>query len=306
MKIILLFISILSFGSNLLAQNNTFPTDNAIWTNQMRTYYLDNDGIPVFTTEWITKYCVSGIDTTINAINYTEVDICTALNSTYHGAIREDAGQIFFVPVDSTSEFLLYDFTLNVGESAYVLIQLPWGQPHEYIMDSVQVDYVDTIIVNNSPRRVINAGEYSWIEGIGATSGLFMEPYSNVSNYFIDLICVSTDDTIVYDYGNLNSGPLAQGIPGNCDLALTIDETDIASAISVYPSPTTGSIAVEIKGDNQIKTIRLINSIGQEISTITNLSSGITEFDIAGPTGIYFIEIYTEDNQKTVQKIIKH
>lgn len=304
MKNIYLVTLLFLVCSKTQAQNNTFPTDQTIWINQHRSYYLDENSFPVYTSENITKYCLNGIDTMINSIHYTEINTCDALTSNYHGAIRENAGQVFFVPSDSTSEFLLYDFNLNTGATADVLFQFGNTPHHSYSIHTVQIGNVDTILVNNQPRRRINVGGYNWIEGIGSTSGLFTEAYGNISNYFVDLICMSSDDTTLYSYG---SGHLEHGTPGVCDLYLTVPDCDIANHdVTIFPNPTTGRLFIEEANQMYITRIRIMNSLGQVISSYFPNKSRYANIQIEGKPGLYLIEVYSKNGKKTTHKVLKH
>ena len=290
-----------SFIAGNYAQNS-FPTDSAIWANRYQMYYFDNSTSTLhITVETYTKYCLYGTDTTINAANYNEIYTCTAFDSSYHGAIRENSGQVFFVPADSTTEFLLYDFTLNVGDSVEVILLSSYQD--EYIIRQLEVQLIDSGLVNGSLRKRISFGGYSWIEGIGCTSGLFMEPYSNVSNYFLDLMCFSIDDTTVY---TKDQGPLAQGIQGACDLFLSLPDQPMSeSKVQVFPNPTSGCINIEIEDQTSVLSIRIYNHLGEIISTFDNKKNNLSFIDIEGSAGIYFMEIQAQNGSKTTRKIVK-
>ena len=304
MKNLILPTLILLLNLTLTAQTNTFPTTDAIWVNRFQNYYHNDAGNQIFYNERFTKYCVNGVDTTINSIIYTELNKCSAINSNYHGAIREDLGKIYFMPADSTSEFLLYDFAANVGETIDILIQSGSDSAVSYWINSVSIDAVDSIMVNNQLRRRLTVDANYWIEGIGCTSGLFMEPHYFQSNYSLDLYCMSSDGTNLYDM--TNGGPNQQGVGGACDLYLAINDNEIlTNSISIFPNPTAGKVMVELSNQQSLKQVKIINSQGQIIQSLKSLNNKYLDLEITGAAGIYFMEIYTEDHQKTVQKIVK-
>lgn len=305
MKIATTLFLFLFVSLNIRAQNNPFPTDNATWTNRHQEYYYDSNTSTLhITNEQYSKFCVNGSDTLINATNYNEIFACDLTGSNYFGAFREDSGQIYFVPADSTNEFLLYDFTLNEGDFQDVIVQDVWD--NSFSIANTQISSVDTITVNNTQRRLLYTNDgFSWVEGIGSSTGLFKGNGANVSNYFIDLICVSDNSTIIYDFDNGNGGPLAQGVSGTCDLALSIDETDNTSDFSIYPNPTNGLLNIKIMDNSEIETIRLTNNLGQVILTFNAIETGITTFEMDGPSGIYFIELIAIDGKKTIQKVVR-
>ena len=162
-SVALLFILI---NPNLsVAQYHPFPIDNGIWVNQERTYYLDQNNFPIYTTSWIDKYCASGNDTIINFISYKQIDFCSSISSTYHGALRYDIGQVYFVPKDSLNEFLLYDFSLNIGNTVEVIIQNGAGSSADYSFASLTINNIDTVTVNGTQRRRFQNDGSDWIEG---------------------------------------------------------------------------------------------------------------------------------------------
>ena len=79
------------------------------------------------------------------------------------------------------------------------------------------------------------------------------------------------------------------------------------NSIPVYPNPTSGIFIVEISAQDAVKSLELINSIGQSILTFSSLNySEQLEVNIENEdNGIYFIRI-TTDNKVFLQKIIKN
>ena len=61
---------------------------------------------------WFTAEQLNG-DTVINSLNYKKI----FENSLYAGALREDNKIIYFIPGNSLTEYLLYNFNLTVGDS---------------------------------------------------------------------------------------------------------------------------------------------------------------------------------------------
>ena len=280
------------------AQYHSFPIEDGRWVNKERTYYLDMNNFPVYTTTWIDKYCASGSDTMINTTSYKQIDFCTAQNSNYHGALRYNSGQVYFVPRDSLNEFLLYDFTLNIGESVDVIFQNSSGNNPSYSMATTVINNIDTITVNGTPRRRLYTEGYEWIEGIGCVSGLFMEPWINVSNYFRELLCMSKSDTTHY-----NGGPLITGTPGVCELTLnTIELDQNNNYISIYPNPTSDRINVQT--EKEIQKIEAYNLMGKLVFKQT-VNSNHTHFNVSHLSkGIYIIHIGFEEGIVTKKVVL--
>jgi len=95
------------------------------------------------------SYTFSG-DTLINNLTYHKLTTPFAKpyvgGSGYRGAIRQDivAKKVFFIPLREISEKVLYDFTLQVGDTVKV-------KPYYSPRDTVQS--IDSVLVGNTFRK---------------------------------------------------------------------------------------------------------------------------------------------------------
>ena len=282
---IFLTSAVLFLSLSALAQYHPFPTDSAVWVNYAEHFTNEPNPIPDLEVLYVNNFCASGEDTTINAIDYKVIDVCHANGSYYFGAIRYNSGQVYFVPTDSLNEHLLYDFTLNAGESAEVLIMHPSeAQYATFGLHTVTVNNVNTVIVNGTSRKSLEFGGYVWIEGIGCTSGLFSEVWENVSNYYLQLKCMSYQDTIHYE----NWQPLAVGYAGSCPMTVGIQETLPVEAWNIYPNPANDFIQITSE-PGELKDVLIYDAFGRLV-----LSGYETEKEIPITTleeGIYYAEV---------------
>lgn len=296
-----LFIFTLSNISSAIAQNYTFPIENGTWVNRLRTYTHDGSpGSVVYTTEWIDEFSSSGVDTIINSETYEKFDFTNSSGSSYHGGMRHDSGKVFFVPADSTNEYLLYDFTIGIGDSAYVLTQTGSEYPtsgsvpnYEITIETPQM--IDSVIVNGTYRRRLYMWSGStWIEGIGNLSGLFMPTNQNISNYQIDLACMSVNDTIEVN----NALPNEVGISGSCDFTVGIKPT-IVNSIQIYPNPASGDIVVDLSGlDFTENIITVYDALERKVySEATNSFISKIPTNNWGQKGVYYLNITGPDNR---------
>jgi hypothetical protein len=122
---------------------------------------------------------------------------------------------------------LLYDFTLEVGESAEVYFE----QALDPTMGFTQEVYVSSTEVRDDlgGRKALYLGGATWIEGIGNTWGLLAEPWGNLSNYVIELDCMSYADTLRF--------PLLVPDAGECELIMGVDAIS-TSTVNLHPNPT--------------------------------------------------------------------
>lgn len=283
-----------SFGQNY----TPFPDSNAVWVDHSYFFEIGYPGwLDPQYLYWIDNYCVSGQDTVIGTEIYTQVHIC---GGDYFGALRDNGGQVLYVPKDSTIEFILYDFTLEVGDSIAYPIGF-WQSTY----DTLVVHSVDSILISGEFRTRIefeNIPDY-WIEGIGCTAGLFIEPYmnNNVSGGFSEMFCFSHDDTVYVQHGSAgNYGA------GSCALHYgTVQKNEQDYSITAYPNPTFGSVFLETDLDTSFESIIVTNGLGQKINPETNLSDSRLEIDLSKfPSGIYFVTL-TNERGKFTQKIFK-
>ncbi len=90
-----------SYGQTYYA----FPTGIGMWTREQLDHFWNPTGI--LSTDHI------GGDTIIGSDTYKKLYV----NNNLHGAIRENNRVIYFYSLDSLREFILYDFSVQVGDT---------------------------------------------------------------------------------------------------------------------------------------------------------------------------------------------
>lgn len=267
---VLFLTSFTSYSQNYIS----FPDSNARWVN------ATNHQGSFFTTYDI--FYVNGNDTLINSKIYTKINSYNAVNSigNYYGGLRDSAGRVHFIPKDSTLEMLLYDFTVNQGDSIWNVygINNPSAPPFIVI-------FVDSVLIDGIQRKRINFSGGSWIEGIGNPSSLFHPPYISLSaNHWLH--CMSYDSISITNF----NFPI-QTSAGNCDLTVGVEEAEITEAnLSVFPNPSSNILNVRISG--KIKEILVFNNHGGLLKVENSSSFSIENLK----EGVYFLKIQTEKN----------
>ncbi|NJN77940.1 MAG: T9SS type A sorting domain-containing protein [Saprospiraceae bacterium] len=85
---------------------------------------------------------------------------------------------------------------------------------------------------------------------------------------------------------------------------ITVFVDEKASAISLYPNPTTSFVEIKGLADNETVNIRLIDALGRTMR-FESIPQG-ERVDVSNfPNGTYFIEIMTE-NGSTIKRFIKN
>ena len=86
---------------------------------------------------------------------------------------------------------------------------------------------------------------------------------------------------------------------------VSISENGIAT-ITLYPNPTHSSVNVELGEGVRATDIRLFNTFGQLIST-TSVNSTVTTLDLSQlSNGIYFVQIFNENQLVTTGKVVRN
>jgi hypothetical protein len=180
------------------AQYVPIPTDStAIW--RVDYYDFQSCGLPQPNAQM--QYTLIE-DTSIGNNTYKKVlisgvSVCLAMGQVW-GYLRNDttAKKVYFMSIDSTSEGVLYDFNLNVGDTVPNYFGFMGQQP--FIVDSI-----DSINLGGINRKRIHyipdmptIVEPYIIEGIGSLTGL-ISPLNGIGTAFA-LICFSDSNQTIF------------------------------------------------------------------------------------------------------------
>ena len=196
---ILTLLSLLTYGQDYYP----IVEDDKIW-NVLSVIYIPSD--PYYDTTFLTvSYKILG-DTVIDDIAYKKMYSSNEeypVNWSFEYFIREnDDKKIWFRRFTEDNENLLYDFSINVGDSVIVGHSLD-----EYLY----VDSITTVAINEVPRNKYwmssNYDYYSetWIEGIGSNKGIVWSGSMTIVGGWIWLLCVSDEGELLYMNPNFES-----------------------------------------------------------------------------------------------------
>jgi hypothetical protein len=308
MKKILFILSFTLTSMCSFSQTNLycpFPENNVIWCD---SFGFDGNPTSACGVSSITITGDTIIDSAIyhklfksefyyqSGVNYH----CSTNNplvfwSGYKGAIRQDTIQrkVFYREPNSTTDSLLYDFSLNVGDTikSYIKILCP---------DSpTVVTSIDSVLIGTHYRKRWTVNQYfcisnaQIIEGIGSASGL-LEPFINTGvggQTTYKLYCFSQNNQTLYPYYSLTSG---------CSLITSIQEQTSNDLISISPNPSSGQFTIETNSTDK-KNIDLFNINGKHVFSdiisekaiidMTNLNEGIYILVIKTTTYISYRKI---------------
>jgi len=232
------------------------------------------------TPTWTYKYKINGNDTLFNGHTYRP------LNSMY---LREDtlAGKVYKVNFSDSNEVVLYDFTLEVGDSALskVVGDSTW----------VYVVQVNTVKIGSEWRKKItfNAPDASpncidsWIEGVGSIFGPLGPPNFGYDcwHYRAYLSCYKDTSKTLY---------------GDCT-PVGVEKIDGSSeALKIWPNPTSGK--VNIISQSTTQEVEVIDWLGRRRS----LPSTSRELDLSNfPQGVYVVRVRTENGWQTHKLVLQ-
>ncbi|HLG03723.1 MAG TPA: T9SS type A sorting domain-containing protein [Bacteroidia bacterium] len=306
-----LFISLLIFSgskSKVAAQSYIpLPDSNAYWLIMAPGGWSTE----AFATDTMQN------DTLINGVNYTKLFFNPDPQYPpyvfyYVGGYRNDtaAKKTFYIPKDSIQEFLLYDFSVNAGDTIWqVITRIPTLPtiPIQYSIIDLRVDSIryQTIGPRNHKwvflYNITNSWYYSsWIELIGSLGGLI--DYSQWEGN--NLICMNYNDTIYY-----GGQPPYLYYPGRCDTLNIVTDVQASSSNNTYeifPSPAADYLSAAFSNIISYPvTVSICNSLGRICKTVVLYHSN-ADIDVSElSNGIYLIIVENQNNIYKTQKFIK-
>ena len=238
-----------------------------------------------------TKHTVLG-DTLLNEKEYKIIDGYFDFESReYLGFLREDtiSGKVWYCNSKDTSEILIMDMNLNVGDSMY--IGGNWNSfPGNYKVDSIYYLNNKKHIRFDFKIPFLEQEPFVLIEGITSNLGFRFQDWKYINNFDPILLCSYKNGTKIY-----GSEPCEIPIQG-------IKESQNKSKIEIFPNPFIDVIKVQVHGNNKQKKYKILNLDGKQI--LNGAFTFAKTLDLSKLTsGIYLI-IVTNDNNLIIGKKI--
>lgn len=279
----LIFTSILSTGFIIALSQNYTPLirENTYWDVHHGNNQLICD------VERGNRYFFQG-DSVINSIQYKVIrsyPIVQALGGPYcppfminYGVpssidafMREDtsAKKVYIYDQLTQSDQLLFDFSLNQGDT----------------LNSVGlvfvIDTIKTITLHNGQtRKLWNAGNEFYIEGIGGSQGLFFKLTPGFGINWQDPFCITENNITIWGLG--------------CTTFLGNKKLDSPNKIKVFPTPAHDFLYVERESSKPV--LFTIHDLYGKIVLAKKLYSFLDEINISYlPKGLY---LYSIENKK--------
>ncbi len=274
----------------LSAQSHRFADSTAQW-NVMHTEYYFTAPSGSYTYEYTVQ-----TDTVINGKSYQKIAHSDVgdwiIKPTYF--IRKDSAQkVYSFNIDSNAEFLLYDFSLQQGDTI-TLKDYNGVTQAEY---SMTVDAVSTINLGYS-RKVLTLGEFTWIEGIGS----IRHPFDPVLNYQVidgpsyGLLCFFENNQLTYHYEFYDT----------CNYRTPVGINEAADEnVSLSPNPTSNNFTLALSQQPQQGTNILIHDALGRIVKREELVSSTQQISVADlPNGMYTYTVTQNSARQPSGKLI--
>ena len=308
----ILLAGFIALGYSTKAQTSVyypFPDSNAVWgmsggctdpncgDYSYIKYYYDGDTI----IEGIYYKKVAAV-----VLPLTSGNCCTVPEGLGAGFLRQDIAEkkVYWRNQWTNGDTLLYDFTLNVGDTLNSFLNYPdpWTEPKTILS-------IDSVLVGTSYRKRFNIDTnifrteytYSIIEGVGSTDGFSGVHENNAWQFGISLTCFSENGNLVYTPQN-NPDTIPCG-----DLPVAVNDLPQQSGeiVSIFPNPASEKITLTCKESSLPLKVIIYDMLGRKQLEIEK-NIECPEIDISGlPQGIYFLRAENNKSLLTIKKFVK-
>ncbi len=245
-------------------------------------------------------------DTTINDLEYSKlfyhnfIQEFTPDSLEYVAALREDTinKKVYFIWKDFNTEVLLYDFSLDVGETFHAQYpEFSFSGP-TYFVNNINPRYLDvsrvtdSIIEGKSRKVLVMANHYSYdiedyfIEGIGSRFGIIYAGYElEFDREYPFLLCLHENNTLTYqeeDPFSISQVEPCYSIPTtnvdeftNNSLVLTISSTLIDEMFSIRSNTPLNEITISNLNGRIVYQYRSSENITQLSINVAHWDSGL-------------------------------
>jgi hypothetical protein len=200
-----------------------------------------------------------------------------------------------YIYADDGEEHLLFDYSLEAGESAMV-----YALSMDY---EITIDSVTTVTVDGTERRKLhfldNGMPAFWIEGVGSIYGVVDPSLGNSADYLPILFCFYEDNELKWtSYPN----------SFQCEDVLSVNSDDIlVLQLTVWPVPFRENLNYETTAMTGRGTLTITTGTGQVVyhESLSHLGSTRSLHLPFLESGVYLLSIRQSDGQQTSKVIIK-
>jgi hypothetical protein len=281
---------------------NTIVIPNSSWS--VLRYGLGSDLIPCCVS---TQYVYFDIDSIVTGKTYKKVFSCDDNlheNIRYEGLIREQDKKTYFIPKDSETEHLLYDFSL---EEEMTFNCFDHGNPG--LTELLYVKKSDIIEINGQPRKRLQLSFPppsddsiidTWIESIGSLSEFLQPCYRLFTDGSVrELLCHYENNEVIY------KNPSYSECYYDKEEDITSVKSTIINSLAVYPNPVDNVLIISSSNET-VSIVKFTDVSGKTVYAKRLDANKEYNIDIGHfSSGLYFLHIYDANGLASTFKIIK-
>jgi len=277
---------------NAQTYNNTIVNDNSSWSVLGIVVCPE---CPVWT-----QYIYFDGDSIVAGYSYKKVFSCDDKlheNIKYEGLIREQEQKTYFIPANSETEYLLYDFSLEDGMTfKYIDLLYQIAVPFYIHVNFVEINGIQKKQIQLTALPPDDDFVYAtWIENIGSLAGLFYPCGMLATGVKRELLCFYQNNDLFYK--NPNYSECYYDNPDD----ITSVQTIVINDCNVYPNPVDDILTV-FSSHNTISRNEIFDASGKKVYSQT-YKGGIDVSFLS--KGLYLLKVYDINAKVSVFKIIK-
>lgn len=245
-----------------------------------------------FDTTYSTITCKIEGDTILDDITYKKMFASYDENPVYLnicGYLREDANRKVWYRQNEEEEYLMYDFSAEVGDSVLV----GYSDPVYLFVDSITNHNVQGDL---RPKYWLSCKEHphyqeTWIEGIGSSRGVIWSGSALIVGGWYRLLCMKQNAELIYMNPHYNSCyMLSTGMAEVEDLL-----------VHIFPNPCSECLQIETNNPNAITAMAIMDLNGKVWKQLSSQTKSVDVSDLAA--GVYLLSIH-HINGVEYQKLI--
>jgi len=263
--------------------------------------------LTVTMTDWFTSTYMLDGDTLIAGTTYQKLYEKSSFNTApvYLGGIREQSSdqKVFFYDHNADGEGLLYDFSLEAGDTVAIQSNMGWkGYPLTFRVDSVD-QVIDESGVSRkrmllSYHSFIKYSGEEWIEGIGSMQGLISPGnFFYIADLNWESLCTKLDGNVVF-YNPLFDTCYIEyvGIP---------KVSSDPPVISISPNPVSDISVIQIINTlNDGYVLEIYDLYGRLLQKESLTSNRAFIYNQDYSQGIYFLKVAGPNHEIATGKFV--
>ncbi len=213
------------------------------------------------------------------------------------GAYRSTDTEAWFVPADSSREFLLQKYDVEVGDTVNDVLFKNQLNDKIYLLKSIIVEEVsDDNSLGNIYKRIDFQGAFYWLKSLGSNHGFLNLAGFNLFGYS-NLDCQVENGMLRYS---------RSGFYKPCkDYVLGIGgQAEVAQAL-IYPNPSTGLFTLELANGSELQELQLFDAVGKPLPLPYTRNGEYLYFNLStAPAGMYYLQLTYHNGASTRSKLL--